>query len=55
MSKLFSVENPKNNPSQYSNARLVSLLKQYNESKNKSKIIEEINNIHSTDMPNVVL
>ncbi|HRU50558.1 MAG TPA: hypothetical protein P5155_03555, partial [Candidatus Absconditabacterales bacterium] len=55
MSKLFSVENPKNNPSQYSNARLVSLLKQYNESKNKSKIIEEINNIHSTDMPIVVL
>ncbi len=55
ISKLFSVETPKINPSQYSNARLVSLLKQYNESKNKSKIVEEINNIHSTDMPIVVL
>lgn len=55
ISKLFSVENPKTNPSQYSNARLVSLLKQYNESKNKSKIVEEINNIHSNDMPIVVL
>ncbi len=55
ISKLFSVENPKINPSQYINARLISLLKQYNESKNKSKISEEINKIYANDMPIVVL
>lgn len=55
ISKLFSSENPKNNPSQYTNARLVSLLKQYNESKNKSKIADEINTISSNDMPIVIL
>ena len=55
ISKLFSVEIPKINPSQYINARLISLLKQYNESNNKSKISEEINKIYANDMPIVVL
>lgn len=55
ISKLFSTENSLTNPSQYTDARLVSLLKQYNESKNKSKISSEINKIYSNDMPMVVL
>ena len=55
ISKLFATENSLKNPSQYTDARLVSLLKQYNESKSKSKIASEINKVYSTDMPIVVL
>ncbi len=55
ISKLFSTEMANINPSQYTNARLLSLLKQYNESKNKSNIISEINSIYANDMPIVVL
>ncbi len=55
ISKLFSTEMANINPSQYTNARLLSLLKQYNESKNKSNIISEINKIYANDMPMVVL
>lgn len=55
ISKLFATENSLTNPSQYTDARLLSLLKQYNESENKSKISSEINKIYSNDMPMVVL
>ena len=55
ISKIFSTELASINPSQYTNARLLSLLKQYNESKNKSKIVAEINRIYANDMPMVVL
>jgi len=55
ISKLFATENSLTNPSQYTDARLVSLLKQYNESKSKSKITSEINKVYSNDMPMVVL
>jgi len=55
ISKLFSAQTAVINPSQYTNARLLSLLKQYNESKNKSKIVNEINKIYANDMPMVAL
>ncbi len=55
ISKLFSTEVAAINPSQYTNARLLSLLKQHNESKNKWKIVTEINKIYANDMPMVVL
>ncbi len=55
ISMLFSTQVATINPSQYTNARLLSLLKQYNESKNKWKIVTEINKIYSNDMPMVVL
>ena len=55
ISALFGSENASKNPSQYSDARLLSLLKQYNESDNKTKIISEINGIYANDMPIVML
>ena len=55
ISKLFATEVAVINPSQYTNARLLSLLKQYNESKNKWKIVSEINKIYANDMPMIVL
>ena len=55
ISALFSSENATSNPSQYSDARLLSLLKQYNEADNKSKIISEINSIYANDMPIIML
>jgi hypothetical protein len=55
ISKLFSTELAIVNPSQYTNARLLSLLKQYNESKNKLEIVNQINNIYSNDVPMVML
>lgn len=55
ISALFSSETATNNPSQYSDARLLSLLKQYNEADNKTKIIAEINSIYANDMPIVML
>lgn len=55
ISKLFSSESPTINPSQYMDGRMISLLKQYNEAKNKSKIVNEINKIYANDMPMVVL
>lgn len=55
ISALFSSETATNNPSQYSDARLLSLLKQYNEADNKTKIISEINSIYANDMPIVML
>ncbi len=55
ISKLFSTQTAIINPSQYTNAKLLSLLKQYNESKNKSKITTEINKIYANDMPMIVL
>ena len=55
ISALFWSENSTKNPSQYSDARLLSLLKQYNESDNKTKIVSEINSIYANDMPIVML
>lgn len=55
ISALFGSETSKTNPSQYSDARLLSLLKQYNESDNKVKIVSEINSIYANDMPLVML
>lgn len=55
ISAIFGSENSTANPSQYTDARLLSLLKQYNESENKTKIIEEINSIYANDMPIVIL
>jgi hypothetical protein len=55
ISLLFATEAVTINPSQYTDARLLSLLKQYNEADNKSKIISEINSIYSNDMPILVL
>lgn len=55
ISKLFSTELATVNPSQYTNARLLSLLKQYNESKNKGEIVNQINKIYANDIPMVML
>lgn len=55
ISALFGSELSTTNPSQYSDARLLSLLKQYNESDNKTKIISEINSIYANDMPIIML
>ena len=55
ISALFSSETATSNPSQYSDARLLSLLKQYNEADNKSKIVSEINSIYANDMPIIML
>ena len=55
ISALFGSETSTTNPSQYTDARLLSLLKQYNESDNKTKIISEINSIYANDMPLVML
>ena len=55
ISALFSSETATSNPSQYSDARLLSLLKQYNEADNKTKIISEINSIYANDMPIIML
>lgn len=55
ISALFGSENATTNPSQYSDARLLSLLKQYNEADNKTKITSEINSIYANDMPIIML
>ena len=55
ISSLFATEAVTINPSQYTDPRLLSLLKQYNEADNKSKLITEINWIYSNDMPIVIL
>jgi hypothetical protein len=55
ISALFSSETATSNPSQYSDARLLSLLKQHNEADNKTKIISEINSIYANDMPIIML
>lgn len=55
ISALFWSENSTTNPSQYSDARLLSLLKQYSEADNKTKIVSEINSIYANDMPIVML
>ena len=55
ISALFSSETATSNPSQYSDGRLLSLLKQYNEADNKTKIISEINSIYANDMPIIML
>ena len=55
ISALFWSETSTKNPSQYTDARLLSLLKQYNEADNKTKIISEINSIYANDMPIVML
>ena len=55
ISALFGSETSTTNPSQYTDGRLLSLLKQYNESDNKTKIVSEINSIYANDMPIVML
>jgi Tfp pilus assembly protein PilZ len=42
------------NPSQYQNNKLISLLQQYT-SKPTDRILNDINNIYSKDMPFVIL
>lgn len=55
ISALFATESVTINPSQYTDARLLTLLKQYNETDNKSKIVWEINSIYWNDMPIVII
>ncbi len=55
ISTLFATEAVTVNPSQYSDARLLSLLKQYNESDNVAKIVSEINSIYAKDMPMLII
>lgn len=55
ISALFATEATVVNPTQYTDARLLSLLKQYNESSNNSKIVGEINGIYANDMPMVII
>jgi hypothetical protein len=55
MSKLFSTDNPQDNPSQYQNQKLTSLLGQYAVSNKSKSMLNDINNIYSKDMPVVIL
>ena len=55
ISALFSTESVSVNPTQYTDARLLSLLKQYNESSNTTKVVWEINSIYANDMPMVII
>jgi len=55
ISALFGSDSVITNPSQYSDARMLSLLKQYNESDNKTKLISEINTVFANDMPLIML
>ena len=55
ISAIFATESTTINPTQYTDARLLSLLKQYNESPNNSKVAWEINSIYANDMPMVII
>lgn len=55
ISVLFATDSVLLNPTQYTDARLLSLLKQYNESSNVSKVVSEINSIYANDMPMVII
>lgn len=55
ISALFGSDSIITNPSQYSDARMLSLLKQYNESDNKTKLVSEINTVFANDMPLIML
>lgn len=55
LTKLFSTNKPTINPSQYNDARFVSLLQQYSDSKDSKSIMKEINTIYANDMPFLIL
>lgn len=55
ISALFATDSVTINPSQYTDARLLTLLKQYNETDNKSKVVSEINSIYANDMPILII
>lgn len=54
MTKLFATNSAVSNPSQYQNTKLTSLLSQYSQ-KADHKVLKEINDIYSKDMPFVIL
>lgn len=54
ITKLFATDSAMQNPSQYQNNKLISLLQQYT-SKPTDRILNDINNIYSKDMPFVIL
>lgn len=54
ITKLFATDSAMKNPSQYQNAKLISLLQQYTD-KSSQRTLNEINNIYAKDMPFVVL
>lgn len=55
ISVLFATDSVIINPTQYTDSRLLSLLKQYNESTNTSKLVWEINSVYANDMPMVII
>lgn len=54
ITKLFATDSAMQNPSQYQNTKLISLLQQYT-SKPNQKTLNEINSIYSKDMPFVII
>jgi len=54
ITKLFATDSAMNNPSQYQNTKIISLLQQYS-TKPSQRILDEINNIYAKDMPFVIL
>ncbi len=54
ITKLFSTDSSIKNPSQYQNTRLISLLQQYTKTPD-NRVLKEINDIYSKDMPFVIL
>jgi hypothetical protein len=54
ITRLFVTDSVIKNPSQYQNTKLISLLQQYTKSSDQ-KILREINDIYSRDMPFVTL
>lgn len=55
MVKILTTDSAKENPSQYSNTKLLNLFSQYNKSLDKEPLLEEINNIYAQDMPFVII
>lgn len=53
--KLFSIDKPNINPSQYTNSKLIKLFEEYTQSTNKDKTLWEINEIYAQDMPFILL
>lgn len=54
ITRLFATDSAMKNPSQYQNAKLISLLQQYTD-KSSQRVLNEVNNIYAKDMPFVVL
>ncbi|MCF7835335.1 hypothetical protein K9M48_04835 [Candidatus Gracilibacteria bacterium] len=53
--KLFSIDKPNINPSQYTNSKLIKLFEEYTQGNDKSKALGEINDIYAQDMPFILL